>query len=207
MEGDSLKGDAILHQRQIEANVLFDERHWNGIECSADDNYSWRENEVRLRRVEGSVRPIHDRHFGQLRFWVRANSLAQPNSEFRKHGRAIFDFNWYRAVEFMSLFYLPSVATFFKFKVIIKYFAVLIHETYPIKYSLRYFRSSLQISYVNLLATLWMNVRIMVWFETIWSICWFRFERKTKIKPSRLLNRVWVSILQDVHCNQKLTNI
>lgn len=140
-------------------------------------------------------------------FGVRANSLAQPNSEFRKHGRAIFDFNWYRAVEFMSLFYLPSVATFFKFKVIIKYFAVLIHETYPIKYSLRYFRSSLQISYVNLLATLWMNVRIMVWFETIWLICWFRFESKTKIKPSRLLNRVWVSILQDVHCNQKLTNI
>lgn len=52
-------------------------------------------------------------------FGVRANSLAEPNSEFRRHGRAIFDFNWYRAVEFMSLFYLPSVATFFKFKVIL----------------------------------------------------------------------------------------
>lgn len=50
-------------------------------------------------------------------FGVSANSLKDPESEFRKNGRHIFDFHWYRAIEFFSVFFLPEIAPFFKFKV------------------------------------------------------------------------------------------
>lgn len=50
-------------------------------------------------------------------FGVDANSLTNPDSDFRKNGRRIFDFKWYRAVEFFSVFFLPEVVPFFKFKV------------------------------------------------------------------------------------------
>lgn len=48
---------------------------------------------------------------------VEANSLKDPESEFRKHGKKIFHFTFYRAIEFSSMFFLPEIVSFFKFKV------------------------------------------------------------------------------------------
>ncbi|KAJ6641325.1 putative cytochrome P450 6g2 [Pseudolycoriella hygida] len=50
-------------------------------------------------------------------FGVEANSLKNPDSDFRKNGRKIFEFDWYRSMEFFSVFLLPEVVPFFKFKV------------------------------------------------------------------------------------------
>lgn len=50
-------------------------------------------------------------------FGVKANSLKDPNSEFRRHGREMFDFKWYRAIEFTSIFFLPQIVPLFGFKV------------------------------------------------------------------------------------------
>lgn len=49
-------------------------------------------------------------------FGVKANSLRDPNSEFRKCGRAIFDFTLARAIEFTSLFFIPEIVPIFRFK-------------------------------------------------------------------------------------------
>lgn len=49
-------------------------------------------------------------------FGVQANSLHNPNSEFRQCGKRIFDFKWTRAIEFTSLFFIPEIVPFFRFK-------------------------------------------------------------------------------------------
>lgn len=50
-------------------------------------------------------------------YGVQANSLRDPNSDFRKNGKAIFDFNWFRSLEFNSIFFLPELASLLKFRV------------------------------------------------------------------------------------------
>lgn len=55
-------------------------------------------------------------------FGVQANSLKNPEAEFRKNGRKVFDFNWKRALEFSSIFYLPEIVPFFRFKVFFSFF-------------------------------------------------------------------------------------
>lgn len=50
-------------------------------------------------------------------FGVKAHSLKDPNSEFRRHGREMFDFQWYRAIEFTSIFFLPQIVPWLRFKV------------------------------------------------------------------------------------------
>lgn len=50
-------------------------------------------------------------------FGVHANSLQDPNSDFRKNGKAMFDFNWYRSLEFSAIFFMPEIASLFKFQV------------------------------------------------------------------------------------------
>lgn len=55
-------------------------------------------------------------------FGVEANSLKDPNSEFRRHGREMFDFQWYRAIEFTSIFFLPHIVPWFHFKVTTMHF-------------------------------------------------------------------------------------
>lgn len=50
-------------------------------------------------------------------FGVKANSLKDPNSEFRRYGREMFDFKWYRAVEFTSIFFFPQIVSWCGFKV------------------------------------------------------------------------------------------
>ncbi|XP_030379985.1 probable cytochrome P450 6g2 [Scaptodrosophila lebanonensis] len=51
-------------------------------------------------------------------YGVQANSFKQVNSEFRRHGRAVFEFTFKRAVEFIMVFFLPNLVPFFGFKVV-----------------------------------------------------------------------------------------
>ncbi|XP_016928886.3 probable cytochrome P450 6g2 [Drosophila suzukii] len=51
-------------------------------------------------------------------FGVKANSFTDPNGEFRRHGRSVFEFNLLRAAEFILVFFLPRLVPFFGFKVV-----------------------------------------------------------------------------------------
>ncbi|XP_011866381.1 PREDICTED: cytochrome P450 6k1-like isoform X2 [Vollenhovia emeryi] len=46
---------------------------------------------------------------GTAAYGFNVNSLNNPDAEFRKHGRTIFNFNIIRGVEFIAIFFLPSV--------------------------------------------------------------------------------------------------
>lgn len=50
-------------------------------------------------------------------FGVQANSLKNPDSDFRREGRSMFEFTLWRAMEFTSFFFLPEIVPFFGFKV------------------------------------------------------------------------------------------
>lgn len=45
-----------------------------------------------------------------IAFGIQANSLKDPNSEFRRNGRKLFKFTHYRAFEFITVFFLPELA-------------------------------------------------------------------------------------------------
>lgn len=49
-------------------------------------------------------------------YGVEANSLENPEAEFRKAGRAIFAMNFIRSLELPAFFMLPQVMKFFRFK-------------------------------------------------------------------------------------------
>ena len=49
-------------------------------------------------------------------FGVEANSLENPNGEFRTAGRTIFKMTFWRGFEFSAFFMLPQVMKFFRFK-------------------------------------------------------------------------------------------
>ncbi|KAH8314373.1 hypothetical protein KR059_004869, partial [Drosophila kikkawai] len=51
-------------------------------------------------------------------FGVRANSFKDPNGEFRRHGRSIFQFSLLRQVGFTLIMFLPHLVSYFRFKVI-----------------------------------------------------------------------------------------
>jgi len=51
-------------------------------------------------------------------FGVKANSFTDPNGEFRRHGRSVFEFNLLRAAEFVLVFFLPRLVPVFGFKVV-----------------------------------------------------------------------------------------
>ncbi|XP_001360362.1 probable cytochrome P450 6g2 [Drosophila persimilis] len=51
-------------------------------------------------------------------YGVQANSFTQPNGEFRRHGRAVFEFSLKRAAEFTLVFFLPHLVPLFGFKVV-----------------------------------------------------------------------------------------
>ncbi|XP_055681827.1 probable cytochrome P450 6g2, partial [Lutzomyia longipalpis] len=48
-------------------------------------------------------------------FGVQANSLLNPRAEFHINVKRTFDFNWKRAFQFASCFFLPELATLFRF--------------------------------------------------------------------------------------------
>lgn len=51
-----------------------------------------------------------------IAYGINANSLANPNGDFRRNGKRIFDFNRRRALEFSCMFFLPGLVKLFKFK-------------------------------------------------------------------------------------------
>lgn len=51
-------------------------------------------------------------------FGIKANSIRNPNNEFRTKSRVMFTFTIYRAIEFTSVFFIPHIVPWFKFKVI-----------------------------------------------------------------------------------------
>ncbi|KAH8405878.1 hypothetical protein KR215_011041, partial [Drosophila sulfurigaster] len=51
-------------------------------------------------------------------YGVQANSFTQPNSEFRRHGRAVFQFSLKRAAEFTLVFFMPQMVPHLGFKVV-----------------------------------------------------------------------------------------
>lgn len=49
-------------------------------------------------------------------FGLKSNCLSDPDDDFRKNGKRLFDFSIKRAIEFASFFFLPEVVSLFKFK-------------------------------------------------------------------------------------------
>ncbi|XP_037941620.1 cytochrome P450 6g1-like [Teleopsis dalmanni] len=52
-----------------------------------------------------------------IAFGLRANSLKNPNAEFRHYGRKVFQFNLFRAFHFFVIIYLPKLVSFFRVKI------------------------------------------------------------------------------------------
>ncbi|XP_046593944.1 uncharacterized protein LOC107216955 [Neodiprion lecontei] len=50
---------------------------------------------------------------GTCVYGLQVNSLANPNAEFRKYGRRMFDFTWKRGAEMMAIFFIPGITNFF----------------------------------------------------------------------------------------------
>lgn len=50
-------------------------------------------------------------------FGIQANSIRNPDNEFRTKSRNMFKFTVYRAIEFTSIFFIPDIVPWFKFKV------------------------------------------------------------------------------------------
>ncbi|XP_011305245.1 uncharacterized protein [Fopius arisanus] len=53
---------------------------------------------------------------GTTAFGLKVNSLNNPDAEFRKRGRAIFNFTFYRNIEVTSMFFAPHIAKSLKFQ-------------------------------------------------------------------------------------------
>lgn len=49
-------------------------------------------------------------------FGIEANSLNNSESEFYKYGQAMFDFNFFRAIEMNAIFFVPSMVSFIRTK-------------------------------------------------------------------------------------------
>ncbi|KAI4478671.1 hypothetical protein M0804_011699 [Polistes exclamans] len=46
---------------------------------------------------------------GITAYGLKVNSLNDPNAEFRRCGKKIFDFTWYRGFEILTMFFIPSL--------------------------------------------------------------------------------------------------
>lgn len=46
---------------------------------------------------------------GTTAYGLNVNSLNNPNAEFRKYGRKIFEYDYIRSIELFSVFFLPDV--------------------------------------------------------------------------------------------------
>lgn len=47
-------------------------------------------------------------------FGLKANSIFNPNGEFRVNGRKIFDYNFFRSFEFLSIFFAPDLVPYLR---------------------------------------------------------------------------------------------
>lgn len=46
---------------------------------------------------------------GTTAYGLNVNSLNNPDDEFRRHGKQIFQFNTFRSFEFLSMFFFPNI--------------------------------------------------------------------------------------------------
>lgn len=65
-------------------------------------------------------------------YGVEANSLENPDGEFRKAGQAMFKMTFWRGLEFPAFFMLPQVMKFFRFKAFSKITTEFIQKTIPL---------------------------------------------------------------------------
>lgn len=49
---------------------------------------------------------------GSTVFGVKVNSIHDPDAEFRRHGRKLFDPNLFRAFELLSIFFIPDIVKY-----------------------------------------------------------------------------------------------
>ncbi|KAH8271609.1 hypothetical protein KR018_011048 [Drosophila ironensis] len=64
-----------------------------------------------------------------IAFGVRANSLENPNSEFRHQGRKMFEFSVSRAKDFFVVFFLPKLTSLFRVKIFPTEFSQFLRRT------------------------------------------------------------------------------
>ncbi|XP_055853972.1 probable cytochrome P450 6g2 [Episyrphus balteatus] len=62
-------------------------------------------------------------------FGIQANSLRNPDADFRKHGRNIVDFTLSRAIELTGVFFIPVLAKLMRCKIFPKESATFIRKT------------------------------------------------------------------------------
>ncbi|XP_055853969.1 cytochrome P450 6g1-like [Episyrphus balteatus] len=62
-------------------------------------------------------------------YGVHANSLQNPNGDFRRNGRHVFNFTLWRAFEFTAMFFAPQLVSLFRCKVFSKESTKFIRET------------------------------------------------------------------------------
>lgn len=53
---------------------------------------------------------------GTTAYGLDVNSLKDPNAEFRKYGKMIFDYNIIRGFEVLSIFFLPAIVRLARIK-------------------------------------------------------------------------------------------
>ncbi|KAH8348768.1 hypothetical protein KR084_010851 [Drosophila pseudotakahashii] len=64
-----------------------------------------------------------------IAFGIRANSLQNPNAEFRNHGRKLFTFTVSRAKDFFVAFFLPKLVSLFRIQIFTQDFAQFMRST------------------------------------------------------------------------------
>ncbi|XP_034654680.1 cytochrome P450 6g1 [Drosophila subobscura] len=64
-----------------------------------------------------------------IAFGVRANSLQNPNADFRKHGRKLFTFTLARAKDFFVAFFLPKLVSLLRIRFFTKEFSYFMRST------------------------------------------------------------------------------
>jgi cytochrome P450 family 6 len=64
-------------------------------------------------------------------FGIEANSLENPDSEFKKAGTAMFKMSVKRAIEFTSFFMIPQIMKFFNFLVFSPESTKFVYSTMP----------------------------------------------------------------------------
>ncbi|XP_037945099.1 cytochrome P450 6g1-like [Teleopsis dalmanni] len=64
-----------------------------------------------------------------IAFGLRANSLKNPNAEFREYGRKMLKFELIRAFHFLIIFYMPKLVKFFRVKLFSQEFSNFLRKT------------------------------------------------------------------------------
>lgn len=67
---------------------------------------------------------------GSTAYGLNVNSLNNPDAEFRKYGRMIFDFENIRGYELLAIFFLPGIANMARMKFFGKNASILLRKVF-----------------------------------------------------------------------------